>query len=1190
MIEPSNAVGFLGELDRTVYQKVKEGKSAMRIALEIDDIQYEECINELRQIIEWRSNESLQKLSNLVSIQEKYAVKILWFRVAFEKYDGQNTDIVFLNELGIMSINLQNQYELAERWSSFKSNEPFPLWRPGGQGRFLQGFREYVWFNADARNTQDLYNVVRRAIRLDEEKRFNPECYPENEYAFVRNMLSRPNDKWHRGNDFREVVEKYCDRECNIEEEAEWVKKIVRNFPKRDFAQCDFYLRWDPGNVNMEGVVCWDKFNLVSANNVTLSCTGMGDITRNLPANGRITQPVPMNVTSVVAECKIGDNILSSFNFDQIDTNTLCEGIWFRHCRTNDSLWERATSLKDCEGNELRKKRMIPANKKEALIICRCGSECLDVQLPFGVKTKGSYHVVVRNSNYSAIQEYNLTLLEICDRSVEVRKITTSRFEAEINTCGVKVVVDEEFECVGEYEDCLLMAASQSLRCEGLANGDEPEWSIDKEVVSRGVKCVLPENISIGRKIRISCRIGERVDRRTIVVLPSNVFAAINGESNLPEGWKIDQVEKTGEDYIDAAIEGVEVVSIINPDGDVCVRIARQIDEPIWWLQTAAGYNNDTRCCQERDFENDIVDGWFLAFPYKSRQKIVDSLTLDGGKIKPNIEEFIGYFRVDLSSLLKGFGTIIHEEALCSNHTLKIGGQIVAKWTAKPNRLTFVQTQSGLAVYVPENYDCPFVGVAYYPDNIDNDFLKLNNIHEFETPQGGDCRLICVEDWKNNLIKTYRASEIFIGLRLSLDANAPMFFGDFLKSDKFYLVKVSDGDCELQNDSVALQILGLLERRFLPEDNPYRSSRIWRRLFEGNVLQPVIEDAHDVGEIENNNYLNLDRRIAAPSVLDFFSRRERKEYEEYDKQAEETLKKVREFDSAFKVALQMGFNPLVESNLFSGFSRVLFGSNNGGVSDFIEENPSAIATPILVQFLLNNNFPYANLTGLLGLPEIRGLGVVGIVRGSSIQLTEVRPHPHTQGSDNLCLCFGGNNVLIVDRVSLIQCQLDVDSTRWENNFLRALAGTLRDVCPPPTDEIDIFEGLFSDDIVKQICNDLIELVKSVKKSSGDVLSSWITRMIGQSMVLVYGKKDQRYEYTSAMQCVILGGMFLGVRAYVVKRNGDIPQEVTSYDYNSLVTNIYLDADRQRVYGKVFVYSMCFMLSMLHCLNLKENVQ
>lgn len=244
----------------------------------------------------------------------------------------------------------------------------------------------------------------------------------------------------------------------------------------------------------------------------------------------------------------------------------------------------------------------------------------------------------------------------------------------------------------------------------------------------------------------------------------------------------------------------------------------------------------------------------------------------------------------------------------------------------------------------------------------------------------------------------------------------------------------------------------------------------------------------------------------------------------------------------------------------------------------------------MVQFLLNNNFSYANLTDLLGLPEINGLGVFGIVRGGSIQLTEVKIHPHTQGPDNLCLCFGGNNVLIVNRVPHINCQLDVNRTSWENNFLRALASTLREVCPSPTDEIDNFEELFSDDIVKQICNDLIELVKSVKNSSGNVLSSWITRMIGQSIALVYGKKDQRYKYTSGMQCVILGGMFLGVRAYVVKRSGDVPRGVPSYDYNSLVTNIYADADRQRVYGKVFVYSMCFMLSMLHCLNLKENVQ
>ena len=82
----------------------------------------------------------------------------------------------------------------------------------------------------------------------------------------------------------------------------------------------------------------------------------------------------------------------------------------------------------------------------------------------------------------------------------------------------------------------------------------------DNNVICTGEVCVIPEDVPIGQQVRISCRAGNRVDRRRMVVLPSEIFKAINGEANLRKEWRIVREEKIGEEYIDAAIEGIEVI------------------------------------------------------------------------------------------------------------------------------------------------------------------------------------------------------------------------------------------------------------------------------------------------------------------------------------------------------------------------------------------------------------------------------------------------------------------------------------------------------------------------------------------------------------------------------------------------------------------------------------------------------
>lgn len=1188
MIEASSMLGVLGDLDRKVRQEVLNGKSALHIAIEVDDKLYESCIKELTEIINHLAgNNGRQKLLNLVRYwlipneiaMPRYAIKILWFRTAFDNYNGQFYVRDFHRRLGVGDVYLNGDFELTDALNAFRSSSPFPFCG-------LPEFREYVWFHGHpvAGQTSDLQEVVNCAIRSDEDNRFNPHNPGYAQYEFARSMLKRHEDEWHRGDDFRRVLTEFCNPEFSIENAERWVRRILQNFPPRDFGKCDFYLRWHSGDNHGDGIVGWDRFKFADGNDLLVQCTGMQETRTTIPQCGRLAQPVGLRDGQVSGGWRRPNGVAVEFTYDEIDVNNLCEGIWFRHKTKNDTWWERASALRNRNNIELKSAKNIPANKRQVLIVRRVESaDRPAIDLPDGVRVESECNVRIKlglNGGDCGYGQYNFTLLELT-RSREERTIEAYGFTARVNSGGMQIEADDSLDGVADFEDSLIVSVSQSLHCDGSSlEADNFEWQINGRIVEGKEECTIPQDVPLGQKIRVVCKVGLKQATCQLVVFPEEVVSAVRGAGGVPAGWRIEEEESAGSDYITNAIDGYEVVRVINPQNAI-VGVFRSLRGPIWWLESAAGYDEKTRCCQSREFGRDGVGNWSLAFPRSCEQQIKGVLTFDGRTIGSAVEEFSDYLRVRLSALTAEEGVISLED-LSSSHELKVGDTVVAKWSSVPSKLTFVNTEHGLAIYVPETYDHPTIGVAFFADNIGKEDFVASNLREFSVNEINNSRLVSVEEWKNEIVERHRSSEIFLGLRLDTGARSALFARDFLDPDKFRLMKVSDGDTPLTQDSLVFKFLSFCVNEIaLDGSHPYRVSR---------VLQMLIPRTQDVQNVEPVDVATE----ALPETLPIqyrtiVNRRIANEYAQYDQDTEVTHEKVVKLDSDFELVLRLGINPIVESGLFNDYCRCLSGCTNGGVADFIRADSSRLAIPILVQFLLERRYPshywYNNLQTDIGLPAVNGLGVYGNVNGARRRLSSVGPIPYAfQGRYGVRLTFDGVDVDVRDGHG--DCMLLEDGTQWERCLVRAFDDTLVNVLP--TDAEPELQCGHDDEAIRRVTNGSIDLAES---NRGGLLSSWSIRLIQECVSFVHENNDQYTGYSSGLKCVILSGLFLALRAYIATRGGNpAGSGQFQYDYDSLVAEIYSTDEKQSAYGKTFTYSMCFMLTMLHYLNFTNNAQ
>ena len=151
---------FLYLLDYYVKKDVEEEKSALRIALTDNLIPeretwYESAVNALRAEIRSNVIEGSCPLCSFLTTFP-YAVKVLWFRLAYEGYRGDNYQKVFADHFGIPLSQYRSQL------MAFAGNEPF---------KFEDdiAFRTFVWclrFAKEGDAVNGITSFTARAIRV----------------------------------------------------------------------------------------------------------------------------------------------------------------------------------------------------------------------------------------------------------------------------------------------------------------------------------------------------------------------------------------------------------------------------------------------------------------------------------------------------------------------------------------------------------------------------------------------------------------------------------------------------------------------------------------------------------------------------------------------------------------------------------------------------------------------------------------------------------------------------------------------------------------------------------------------------------------------------------------------------------------------------------------------------------------
>ena len=230
--EFSHEQNKLGSLDREVYRRVTQGQSALQIALTDDlgeglDNWYEPALNELRDKIKNNipGQAGYEPISGILN-STPYASKILWFRIAYEEFDGRDyKKCVADNIRGLIENDL----------TQFAGNVcgPFPL-------NNLNQFCNYVWFlaKADGNSNSRLKKGLRAAVRGSDDL---------DRYEVIATLLNSENDN---GNDFRNFVRWFKENRLDDQDVDCWKKRIANDFlkafPRYDDANadCGYYLHW----------------------------------------------------------------------------------------------------------------------------------------------------------------------------------------------------------------------------------------------------------------------------------------------------------------------------------------------------------------------------------------------------------------------------------------------------------------------------------------------------------------------------------------------------------------------------------------------------------------------------------------------------------------------------------------------------------------------------------------------------------------------------------------------------------------------------------------------------------------------------------------------------------------------------------------------------------------------------------
>lgn len=738
--EFSHEQNELGCLDREVHRRVAQGQSALQIALSDDlvdrlgDGWYGRCLEILKDRLDnRRTYESIEA----ILAQTPYASKILWFRAAFETYDGGRSHARgFRDSLG----GGDNYYIPMQE---FGKAPPFPFDESQSPNRPRESnrFREYVWFMAGPGREDGVGRTSELTYGLKELCRDG-----ETDYSVDSDLYEKEDAVWHLGKDLRQFVDFVRNRVRQDDEvvAAQWIRKLYDIFNKAFPAFNDVdvsaaqFLDYDPDGDHAPNVILglWGaRFN-----------NGYNRISCELP-NDAESQDVSREwLTCGCYKIPLRDQAFGRVqirgSIDGLDERELgsveLSSVCGLYVRATESRYGRV-GLRRNWWRKIEKGGGVRFGR--ALLLCLPG-HVLEPQLP---QTLLNHYRVARSVETQIcqdgqLQDYTLIVLTPytlgdalarvdlngvlnCDFSFEIKP---KPMAIAVRDCSEELV-SESGEIICGDDDALVL----SRVC-------EVDWFVDGRKISSGTTLAMnAADMDYGLAVEVECQSDEKRVCRPIKVvrLPISVVDALkSGRAGAcSQEWRIDI-----EESLEYAVEGCEICSISHVNafgaGDSSeIRVRRPVSRASWWIeeQTDAFGRHAAHDLRNGVGENHLrgdlaryrlaVPVAFVDTPVRC-DEVISRLVEDDWR-DPEERRWRGRYKVvSLETVVRrteGLSSVYPFGETLSQRTIYFGDSPIVRFEDSPVAVSWAKTRDGeLGVYFPNGANENAIRISVFTDNV----------------------------------------------------------------------------------------------------------------------------------------------------------------------------------------------------------------------------------------------------------------------------------------------------------------------------------------------------------------------------------------------------------------------------------------------------------------------------------------
>ena len=720
----------LGKLDRAVYERVKNGASALQIALAdsvdgIDGDWYDQCMKTLCERVKCRK--SWESLNGILGMT-KYASKVLWFRTAFEdrEFSGGNGHMkAFKSRLG-----LSDDFSCVLR--EFGKSSPFGFNESPNKSMGEPGFSDYVWFMSGAGVQGGRGRASSLTLGLKELCRDGDTDVP-----IVSELYEKSDDAWHIGMDLQRFVDCIRRRGPGDDEEdyeEDWIRKLHSVFDKAfpafydvdvSCAQCLKYevdgslapkmilgLWGAVFNKGYDNILCGE--DMISADVFRMyGCSEIPLRDMELQTTVRVYGEGHGLMKRELANVKISDipgvyvrSIESRYGKNARRRN------WWRKLENKASI-RYGRDLLLCIEGEIAE-FILPMELNPFYRVCDVVSKRIRVE-----GRERMFTLVV------------LISVGVGNATIPVRFEGMDSFSLRPNSPAIVIAGCSE----------MLMSEKGEVVCgDGavleLSNHCDCEWVVNEHCVGRGREMALDQIVAdYAMPFKVECRDSSRRVGRPVrfVKLPSGVVAELKGDDGrtCPKDWSIQT-----EESIECAIDGCELcnVSRVNSAGVATtgiVQVRRPSSKLCWWIENvdvAHGHClglrheiGDTVELLSRDLSN-----YYLAVP---SQFIDRALRCDEAVLTPPLDAWEdvlkgAYRRISLERLVRyskdGSSPAYSFGGERAHRAIWFDEYVIASFSEVPCEVCIVRKWGSdeFGIYFPDSCDTNAVKVAIFSDNV----------------------------------------------------------------------------------------------------------------------------------------------------------------------------------------------------------------------------------------------------------------------------------------------------------------------------------------------------------------------------------------------------------------------------------------------------------------------------------------